>query len=135
MNPPAPRQLGLHTVSQDGDVVCIALQGPLGLAEAQSFHGQVADTLASRGHAYVLVDCSQGGALSAETRRWIAQWNQQHRIDGVAIFGASLFMRTMLTLVINAIALLGQRPVPAAFVKTEAEARAWLDALRRGPIS
>ena len=125
-----PRQLGLHTVTQDGDLLFIILRGPLELGEAQTFHGLVADALRQYGHAYVLADCSRGDSLSAETRRWIADWNRRHRIDGVAIFGANLFMRTMVTLVLNAIRLIGQRGVPAVLTKTEAEARAWLLSLR-----
>lgn len=130
MDNESSRQLGLHTVKQDGDLLFIILRGPLALAEAQVLHGLLADTLQRWGHAYVLVDSSRGDALSADTRRWIAEWNQRHRVDGVAIFGANLFMRTMLSLVLNAIGLLGKRRVPAHFVKNEAEARAWLASLR-----
>lgn len=63
-------------------------------------------------------------------RRFIADWNRRHRIDGVASFGASLFMRTMVTLVLNAIRLIGWRRVPAVLTKTEAAARAWPLSLR-----
>lgn len=126
------RALGAHRVRQEGELVAIVLHGPLSLSEAQTFHGLVAEVLKQHGHAYVLADCQAGGALTAETRRWIAEWNRHHRVDGVALYGANLFVRTMISLVLNAISLLGSRAVPARFAKDEGEARAWLASLRTG---
>jgi hypothetical protein len=132
----APALLGQHVTARERDLVSIRLRGPLSLEEAQGFHAAVARTLARYGTAFVLVDSSQGGSLSPETRRWIAEWNKSHKVTGVAIFGSSLVVRALLTLVLNAIALMRREAVPSVFVKNEAQARAWLAALRsrlRGP--
>lgn len=126
-----PTELGLHVVSRDRDLHLIRLKGVLSQDEAEAFHNGVAQTLARYGSAYVLVDSSQAGSISPQTRRWIAEWNKAHQVGGVAIFGSSLVIRTVLTLVLNAIALLRSQAVPSTFVKTESEGRAWLASLRR----
>lgn len=127
----APRELGLHVVSRERDLHLIRLRGALGQDEAEAFHEGVARTIARYGSAYVLVDSSEAGSIAPQTRRWIAEWNKAHPVGGVAIFGSSLVVRTVLTLVLNAIALLRSQAVPSVFVKTEAEARTWLASLRR----
>jgi hypothetical protein len=134
--PPEPEQegptaLGLHEVSRERDLHLIRLRGALSEDEAAAFHSGVARTIARYGSAYVLVDSCQAGSISPQTRRWIAEWNQTHPVGGVAIFGSSLVVRAVLTLVLNAIALLRRQAVPSVFVKTEAEARAWIASLRR----
>lgn len=91
----------------------------------------MAQTILQYGAAYVLVDSSRAGPLSPETRRWIAEWNKAHRISGVAIYGSSLVMRALFTLVLQAISLLRRQPVPYSFLKTEGEAREWLTTLPR----
>lgn len=127
----APRALGLHVVSRERDLHLIRLKGALSQDEAEAFHRGMAQTLARYGSAYVLVDSSQAGSISPQTRRWIAEWNTSHQVGGVAVFGSSLVVRTVITLVLNAIALLRRQAVPSVFVKTEAEARTWIASLRR----
>lgn len=123
-----PTLLGQHVVSRERDLCVIKLQGSLSLAEAQAFHAGVEQLLRRYGTAYVLVDSRHAGEIAAPTRRWIAEWNRRHEVSGVAIYGDSLIVRTLLTLALQAIALLRRKPVPYVFVKTEAEARAWLTA-------
>lgn len=134
--PPEPEQegptaLGPHWVSRERDLHLIKLHGALSQEEAETFHGCVAQTLARYGSAYVLVDSSQAGSILPQTRRWIAEWNTAHQVSGVAIYGSSLVVRTVLTLVLNASALLRSQAVPSAFLQTETEARAWIATLRR----
>lgn len=118
-------------MEREKDLNTIKLRGNLSLDEAQVFHAMVERSLETYGTAYVLVDASQAGLISAATRRWIAQWNQEHQVSGVAIYGGSLVARTLLTLLLNAIVLMGRQNFPAVFLRTEADARAWLAALRR----
>lgn len=126
-----PRQVGLHTISRERDLNIITLRGPLSLEEAKVYHAMVEASLAQYCSAYVMVELTEGVSLGPETRRWIADWNQRHQVNGVAIYGGSLVMRAMLTLLLNAIALLRRQRVPSVFVKTESDARAWLAALPR----
>jgi hypothetical protein len=127
----SPTQLGLHTISRERDLSIIRMQGPLSLDEAKAFHAMVEGSLQKYGTAYVMVDSTSGGALTPQTRRWIAEWNQRHHISGVAIYGSGLMMRTLLTLLLNAISLLRSHRIPSVFVKTEEEARVWLATLAR----
>lgn len=126
-----PKDLGPHVVSRERDLHLIKLRGVLSQEEAEAFHHGVAETLVRYGSAYVLVDASQAASISPQTRRWIAEWNKGHQVSGVAIYGSSLVVRTVLTLVLNAIALLRSQAVPSVFVKTEAEGRAWIAGQRR----
>ena len=126
-----PTELGAHSVSREGDLHLIKMEGGLSQEEAETFHKGVARTLARYGSAYVLVDSRRASSIAPLTRRWIAEWNKSHQVSGVAIYGSSLVVRTVLTLVLNAIALLRSQAVPSAFLKTETEARAWIAGLRR----
>lgn len=123
--------VGQHLMEREKDLSSIRLRGNLSLEEAQVFHAMVERSLETYGRAYVLVDASEAGLISATTRRWIARWNQEHLVSGVAIYGGSLVARTLLTLLLNAIMLMGRQNFPAVFVRTEADARAWLTAQRR----
>lgn len=129
-----PTQVGLHTITRERDLNIIKLRGPLSIDEAKVYHAMVEGSLQRYGSAYVMVDSTDGVSLAPATRRWIAEWNQQHRVNGVAIYGGGVVMRTLLTLLLNAISLLRSQRVPSVFVKTEADARTWLAALtRRSP--
>lgn len=126
-----PMQVGLHTIARERDLNIIRLRGPLNLDEAKVFHVMVEGSLRQYGSAYVMVDATESMSLAPEARRWIAAWNQQHHVNGAAIYGSGAIMRTLLTLLLNAISLLRRQSVPSVFVKSESDARAWLAALPR----
>lgn len=121
-----PEPSGRHVITSEGDIQSIKLRGTLSIDDASAFHAVLEESVRRHGTAYVLADASQGVSVPPETRRWIAEWNQSHHVSGVAIYGSSLVARTLLTLVLQAIAFLRRNPVPSVFVKTEAEARAWI---------
>jgi hypothetical protein len=68
----------------------------------------------------------------AENRRLIASWVGKHPYSGIAVVAPHnpIFV-AISSLVVRAASLLWQSKQPAVFFATEAEAREWLDALRR----
>ena len=67
----------------------------------------------------------------AEARRYQLEQNKRRSFPShTVIYGASLVVRTMLTLTQRAIELLTGEPPPLSFVKDEAAARARLDTAR-----
>ena len=52
-------------------------------------------------------------------------------VIGIALFNASLTARTLFTLVLKAMNMIGKQLIPFAFYKTEQEARDWLALLRK----
>ena len=121
--------IGQHGVEIDGDFVTLRMRGPVSLAETERCLGTVEQVMVERGRAFLLIDHRQVGPSGPEVRRCMAEWARGHKIDGIAIVGASLPMRTVSVLLIRGIALLYSRPdliERVAFARSEAEARAFL---------
>lgn len=78
------------------------------------------------GRIFLIIDQSQAGALPPESRRFLADWNLQHTLGGVAVFGGSISARVISTLLQNAYRLLRPNGVPMVFAANELEARAWV---------
>lgn len=133
-SPPAPAipddrplvQAGEHSIARERDQCTLVIVGQLALVHAQQVHAVVDEALDRFGTAYVLVDSTRAGELPADTRRWIAQWHKTRRVSAVAVFGAGLLTRTLLTLLLNAASLLRKHPIPSVFVRSESAAREWL---------
>jgi len=88
----------------------------------------------AEGKEYILVltDLSRMTGLSAGARRCAAQGSIDSPVRGIASFGVKPTLRVISSVVFKAINLLrGSNSAPFAFVATEAEARAWIEARRR----
>lgn len=87
------------------------------------------------GYDLMLVDVNQMGNLSPETRRYtgvVSAGEREYR-GAIAIIGASLFTRALLTLFFRALELIRRMPNvtnPIAFFSSRDEALVWLDAQR-----
>lgn len=80
---------------------------------------------------YVLRDASGGGELGAKTRARIIELAQPHLLGGIVNYGASFHMRVVVTMLLKAIRAFKHSIPDVAFVETESEGRAWIDARRR----
>jgi hypothetical protein len=75
----------------------------------------------------VLLNVSDGLEVPPQTRKVLAQRSDNGYTPlPLAVVGASLPVRAVLTLVLNAIRLLLRKDVATAFLKSEAEATSWL---------
>lgn len=126
-----PLALGPHRARQVDDVVEVVFAGPVTLSEARVLHERLAQVYAEFGSCYLLADLLGLTAMGPDVRRYMGEWNKTHRLSGVALHGASFAMRTVASLTVKAIRLLGSHPIEVVFLRDEAEARRWISA-RRG---
>lgn len=77
---------------------------------------------------YLLLDMKDSTGIDAEARRFMATWSREPNRGLVAtvLYGIGFAMRTMVTLTLNAIRLLGHVGSDIQFLKDEAEARGWV---------
>lgn len=66
------------------------------------------------------------GKMHPETRRRGAEWSATHSYAGAAFYGASLPIRTIMTLAMNGARLFKREKIPLIFVKTEQEGRSFI---------
>lgn len=121
------RLVGRHRLRTEEDLVTLRMDGDMVLDETRQIHAELERVLAEVGRAFVLVDMSHGRNTAPDARRFIAEWNRRHRVSGAVIFGCSVPQRAAATLVFAAIRLFRPSMFPLAMLKTEAEARAWIE--------
>ena len=115
----------------EGDVVFSITESATSLETAKSVLAVCAQVLAKHKRLFMLTDVSNGFNVSAEVRRYQAEWGSKHQITGSALFGAGAVTRGMVTLIHRAMALVGKTTFPLGFFATEAEARAWINDVRQ----
>jgi hypothetical protein len=60
----------------------------------------------------------------------MADWRRRHKVAGTAVIGAGLAVRTIATLYLRAVEMLGLRTWPVRFFDSEQAAQAYLRELR-----
>lgn len=127
----ARRQLGPHETWLEGDTLCIRYGGPIQVPEMASILKLIDEAADRVGALYLLVDSNDAPTPSAEVRRMMAQRGYE-RVAGMVRYQRGAAQSSWLTVLLqNAARLLGRSTTAAKVVETEAEARAWLDSLRR----
>jgi hypothetical protein len=125
-----PFSLGLHRGRQVGDLLEMEFHGPVSLKDGVGLLDHAARMLAEHGTCYLLCDVTDVSSIDADARRYMSEWNRTHRTSASALYGASFGLRAIVTLLINAIALLGLERPTLQFFRDEPEARRWLDVRR-----
>ena len=123
-----------HRVRVEGDTVLTRYVGVPEREHVMAIHERFDRVLAEHGRLFVINDMSRSGIPTAEARRWISEWARAHQIDAIVNFGASLPIRMLQSLILNAAALLGTQPsVKTTNCANETEAFAWIAANRGQP--
>jgi hypothetical protein len=122
--------IGHLEVTRDDDRVEIVMRGPLSLEVTRPLLEYLNQVRRESGHCFVLADVSQLTELPPETRRHVSEWHKTHTLDGLVVSGGSFATRALVTLMHNAMRLLGKRDLDLEFAPDEASARRWLDAHR-----
>lgn len=102
--------------------------GKAGLAETVAFHALLERKLAERGRCYVLIDLGGLTGIGADTRRFIGEWNREHKITAGAAFGASFTARVLVTLLLTTVKMMSRDPPEVFIARDEPEALRWLAA-------
>lgn len=129
-------QVGAHEIRlEEPDLVFVRNRGSISPEDVAALLAEAHRFAATHGPLVWLVDMAETVDLSPETRKYVAHSDLFTLIQAAAIYGASFSQRMMTTLVLNVVKLLKLGPAmpEVRFFATEAEARAWLGARRRGP--
>ena len=125
-------EIGSHPGWRSGDVLGLCVRGALTPADIDELQLAVRATLAAAGRCFLVADLSGMAGLDPLARRRIADWSRSDddKVEGVAVHGCSFAMRTLITLTLNAIKLLGRQRSETVFVRDEAAALRWLEKQR-----
>lgn len=126
-----PRPYGQHELYVEGDLVISIVKGTVTLSDVKDLLACFEEVLSRHGHALLLADNARFTSIDADARRYSARWVAHKRILGMATYNAGFTARTLLSLIMKGINLLNPNPVPFAFVKSESEARAFLNEQRQ----
>ncbi|MBL8635941.1 MAG: hypothetical protein JNM40_22125 [Myxococcales bacterium] len=127
---------GRHRMVRVGhDRTDLYVEGDVVNADVDVIHQCGLTMRAECGYDLMLVDVSKMGNLSPETRRYtgVVSAGERNYHGAIAITGASLLTRALLTLFFRALELIRRTPNvtnPISFFASRDEALAWLDAQR-----
>ena len=128
---PAVLFIGPHRIQCGPDMYFAEFIGDLRSEHMPEIHEVGNRYLRRNGYKLILVDASRAGTMTPQARRVnVENLRQNPGLSATAVFGTSMVTRTIVTLLFKAMDLLSGREAAVAFFKTEAEARAWLDAQR-----
>jgi hypothetical protein len=124
--------LGSHQYQLHEDTMVIRTAGELTLEQAQWLMATLTKMVDTYGYSLLIGDASAGITIPPHVRRWLADWHKDNpSTAGTAIIiGASLMVRTLVTMINHAVRLLGRAAGDLVFVRDEAEARELADSRR-----
>jgi hypothetical protein len=127
------RRIGPHVVKVEDDLVTLRFYGECSAEHMRGITGTIDEVIALCGCCAVVGDLRELRSVSPEARRFASSWTNIDFCYAVAVFGASLPLRTIVTLLSRAIELFRKRPNTSGveFFKTEEEARASVVPKRR----
>ncbi|MBL9007847.1 MAG: STAS/SEC14 domain-containing protein [Myxococcales bacterium] len=122
-----------HIQRREDDLIVFEADGVIEEADVEATLQISADILRTHPQYWILVDLRKLTGVEATARRRAATSPQNKQLAGVAAFGASTLMRSLITLIVRAMVMLGHSQLVMRFFETEAEARAWLAEQRTPP--
>lgn len=131
---PAWQPIGRHRFYREGPIFWLETYGEVSAADASQLIDELGDADRESPQIGVLVDVRGGFSLPADARRVIAtRSREEHRGRPplpMAVVGAALAVRAVVTLLINAVSLLTRRRnSELAFFTSTAEGLEWLTPL------
>lgn len=120
----------LHRIQRDGDLLIFVADGPILEADVEATIAVAEVSIQAHARYDLLIDVRKLTRVDPSARRRAATASVNQYLGNIAIFGASLVIRALLTLVIRGMVMMGRSQVMVHFCESEGEARAWLDAQR-----
>jgi hypothetical protein len=124
--------IGRHPYSLTGDTLHIHFDGTISVSDLEALRAVITSLLEQAGHSFVIGDMARSTGLDPDARKYLGEWSkQQSGKNSLSVtYGLSFATRTMITLAVNAMKLLGKQDINVVLVKTEAEALAWVEEQR-----
>jgi hypothetical protein len=120
-------QIGPHLTWSEDDISVVIVYGTLDGEQTAALNAANISLLRRYGYNLSLVDATHATGMTAEARRVAAQFRRDYPVPSAnALFGVSLMMRGLATIMYRGLALLLSAPQRMEMFKTEVEARAWL---------
>lgn len=108
----------------------LQLCGSLDVEQTRQLLDRVGQVLRETGRAYLLADLTQLDGIPHDSRRAIGEWAKKHHATAAALYGANFAMRTVTSLLFQAVRLIGNKQFELEFACDETAARRWIDAHR-----
>ena len=122
---------GKHWMRLEGDILYCKYTGLISVPDVRESM-QLLDKMLVPGRTYyIIADVADVTGMEAEARRISTEWFATHNIGGAVNFGAGAVTRAIAALILSMLRLLHRNHMSSEFVKTEEEARAWVEAQRR----
>ena len=119
-------QIGTHLVYAEEDTIITIIRGEWTLPDLKSAI-PLAEQIASKyGYFFTIADVTQLTTATPEARRHASEWARNQTLGGVAVVGASITAKAVLTLLLRLMFLLRSDRFPTAFLSNEQEARSWV---------
>lgn len=120
--------LGLHRYKHQGNILWFESHGEFTLSDAKTYFELFRSLIAAQPAVGILADVRGGIEVPHEVRKYGAAVLRQINYPApVAIAGASLPVRAILTLFTNAQRLIAKNTAPIVFVATQEQALEWLE--------
>lgn len=130
---PAFQPLGKHRIRLQEDVVIMEAHGEISLEEAREMCALQGPHCIPLGYSLGIIDATDGIHMSAEARRYFAEWMKEHRLPNYSvIIGANFMVRTLGTLFANAVRIVTSQEAGLHFCRSEAEAWEVIPEKRKG---
>ena len=132
---PEIRGVGSHTTwFEEPDLIGLRLSGHVSLLDSEALAREHLGMAQGRETIYMLVDMAGYGSGTPAGRKLTSETLYKMPVRGIALYRAKLTSRVMAKLVFAGVKLFrkDRENLPIEFFADEAEARAWIEAKRRG---
>ncbi len=121
----------MHIRFEEPDILFSRGEGETDAETMRAFNRLAEELSAKHGQLYLLTDMTKSTGMTPEARKVSTEYSGgKSPFAGMAFFGASFAMRTLVNMMVRASQLLGRVDAPMQFVESEADARAWAADLR-----
>lgn len=130
-----PTTSGRHEFWYEGDLLGVRFRGPITQEAVEALRDAVNAVADEHPRSYLIADLHECTGIDPEARKFMAEWSREpdRGLVGTAVYGTGFMLRTLVTLTIKAIKLLGKSRSELLFFKDEAEARDWVRGERARP--
>ena len=112
------------------DIVHVKLEGDVQLEHIRAMYSRL-DNMPNPNRSYLLRDARRVGEITPKAREFLVKASEQTHVAAVVTFGSSFHARVLLTMVVSAVRVLRPSSPRLVFVKTEQDARAWIEEDRK----